>query len=197
MSEIRGTLELIRKRLDQSLQAADPRSEAWVILSNIVDQGGNPYEAAKDKIVMFLANIQREVTVSTYNPNVAVAGGGYAVVAPPLYIDLYLLFYANFYDGGYTQGLGAISRTISFFQQNPWFTPSNLPGLDPAIEKLAFEMVNLEPVELNYLLGLTGSKYLPSVYYKVRMIPFQAGAIGAQVQGVQRLQAPGGLEEQG
>jgi hypothetical protein len=191
MSEIRGTLELIKRRLNQFIQNADPRPEEWVTLSNLVDQNGSPYEAAKDKIVMFLANIQREITISTYNPNVATASGSYAVVAPPLYIDLFLLFYANFYDQSYPQGLGAISRTISFFQQNPWFTHDNLPGLDPAIDKLFFEMTNMEPVELNYLMGLTGSKYLPSVYYKVRMIPFQAGAMQAQVSGVQGVQAPG------
>jgi Pvc16 N-terminal domain len=191
MSEIRGTLELIRRRLNQFIHGADPRVDQWVILANLVDQNGTPNEAAKDKIVMFLANIQREVTISTYNPNVPTASGTYAVVAPPLYVDLFLLFYANFYDHTYHQGLGAISRTISFFQQNPRFTHANLPGLDPEIEKLYFEMVNLEPVELNYLMGLTGSKYLPSVYYKVRMIPFQAGATQAQVSAVQGVNAPG------
>ena len=146
---------------------------------------------------MFLANIQKEVTISTHNPNAAVAGGGYAAVAPPLYIDLFLLFYANFYDNRYAQGLGAISKTISFFQQNPWMTASKLPGLDVAVEKLSFELTNLEPVELNYLLGLTGSKYLPCVFYKVRMIPFQAGAIEAQVREARGIEAPGAPEARG
>lgn len=191
MSDLRGTLELVRRRLNQFIHAADPRPEDWVILSNLVDHSGNPHEGAKGKIVMFLANIQREVTISTYKPNVPVSRGRYAVVASPLHIDLFVLFYANFYDSTYIQGLEAISRTISFFQQNPWFTKESLPGLDPAIEKLSFELVNLEPVELNYLMGLTGSKYLPSVYYKVRMIPFQAGAIQQQRRGVRGIQPPG------
>jgi hypothetical protein len=196
MSEIRGTLELVRRRLDQALQAADPRPEEWVILSNISDHNGNPYEGAKDRIVIFLANIQREVAFSTYTPSVPVAGGSYAAVAPPLYINLFLLFFANFYDRTYTQGLEAISRTISFFQQNPCFTRESLPGLDPAITQLSFELTNLEPVELNYLMGLTGSKFLPAAYYKVRMIPFQASAIQRQARGIEGVQTSAGPEEQ-
>src|SRR5436853_173538 len=116
---------------------------------------------------MFLANIQHETAISTYNSTVpAKSGGGYVVVTPPLYIDLFVLFYANFLNNNYREGLGIISRTISFFQQNPWFTHANLPDLDPIIDKLTLEMTNLDVTDLNYLMGLMGTKYLPSVYYK-------------------------------
>jgi hypothetical protein len=189
MSDIAGPLEMIRKRLNEFIQNADPRHDPWVILANLVDHGGTPYEPAQGKVVMFLANIQRETAISTNNPNVpARSSESYAVVAPPLYIDLFLLFVANFEGPHYTQGLGAISRTISFFQQNPWFNHENLPGLDPAIEKLVFQMTNLEPLDLNFVMSLAGTKYLPSAYYKVRMIPFQAGAMQAETPAVQGLQ---------
>lgn len=195
MSEIRGTLEQIRKRLNEFLWTASPRQDDWVILSNIVDHNGQPYEEAQEKVVMFLAGIQKETAVSSYNPNAAVSGNKYAVVAPPLYIDLFVLLYANFSGKNYAEGLSAISRTISFFQQNLWFTHDNLPGLDPRIDKLTFEMTNLDPTDLNYILGLTGAKYLPSVYYKVRMIPFDSEAMQAQVPAVQGVQAPGEIED--
>jgi len=95
-----------------------------------------------------------------------------ALIPPPLYIDLYVLFYANFAERNYAEGLDAISRTISFFQQNPRFTRDNLPGLDPAIDKLTFEFFNLDLQTQSRLMESMGAKYLPSVYYKVRMIPF-------------------------
>jgi Pvc16 N-terminal domain len=196
MSEIRNTLEQVAKRLNEFIRNAAPRQDDWVILSNVVDQQGNPYEEAVDKIVMFLAGIQKEVTVSTYNPNVPVAGNSFAVVSPPLYIDLFILFYANFSGKNYREGLTAISRTITFFQQNLWFTPATLPGLDPRIDKLTFELTNLDPIDLNYILGLTGAKYLPSVYYKVRMIPFVSDAMQAQSPAVQGLQNPSDLSDQ-
>lgn len=195
MSEIRGTLEQIRKRLNEFLWTASPRQDDWVILSDIVDPSGQPIQEAQEKVVMFLAGIQKETAVSTYNPNVPVAGNRYAVVAPPLYIDLFVLMYANFSGKNYAEGLSAISRTITFFQQNLWFTHDNLPGLDPRIDKLTFELTNLDPVDLNYLLGLTGAKYLPSVYYKVRMIPFESDAMQAQVPAAQGVQAPGEVQD--
>lgn len=195
MSEIRGTLEQIRKRLNEFLWNASPRHDDWVILSDIVDQSGQPIQEAQEKVVMFLAGIQKEIAVSTYNPNVPIAGNRYAVVAPPLYIDLFILLYANFSGKNYKEGLSAIQRTITFFQQNLWFTHDNLPGLDPRIDKLTFEMTNLDPVGLNHLLGLAGAKYLPSVYYKLRMIPFESDAMQAQVPAAQGVQAPGEVQD--
>ncbi len=188
MSTILTTLELIRQKLNEFFKAADPRNEDWVILSNIVDQEGHPYEQAKDKVVMFLANIKHETIISTYNPTVPVSNNQYAIITPPLYIDLFVLFFANFSEKNYTEGLGVISQTLSFFQQNPWFTQENLPGLDPEIDKLTFEMVNLEMTDLNYLMGMIGAKYLPSVFYKVRVIPFRGAAIQGLSPAVKGLQ---------
>src|SRR6185295_4731012 len=145
MSEIRGTLEQIRKRLNEFLWNAAPREDEWVVLSNLVDAQGQPLETAQDKLVMFLANVQRENVISTYNPNVPVAGNRFAVTAAPIYIDLFLLFYANFSGKNYAEGLSALTQTIIFFQQNLWLTHDTLPGLDPRIDKLTFEMTNLDP----------------------------------------------------
>jgi Pvc16 N-terminal domain len=191
MSDIQKTLELVRARLNEALRNALPRDEDWVVLSNLVDPEGRHYEGTKDKLVMFLANIQHETTISTYTRTQPAEGDRYAVVAPPLYVDLFLLFMANFYDRNYAEGLGLISRTIAFFQQNPWFTPDSLPGLAPEITKLQFEFNNLEMTELNYLMGLAGVKYLPSVYYKVRLLPFASDALLAEVPGVSGLRTPG------
>jgi hypothetical protein len=178
MSEIRGVLEEVRTRLNEYIAAAHPRPDEWVILSNVVDQGGQPYEAAKDKVVMALVNICREDTVSTYNAFAPAArGDAYVEHAPPLYVDLYVLFYANFFDLTYTEGLSAVSHVLSFFQQNPVFTRKNLPALPREVDRLTFELFSLDTVELNYVLGMLGAKCLPSAYYKVRLIPFQSGAM--------------------
>ena len=195
MANIQTTLELVRRRLNEFFRNAEPRTEDWVILSDIADHEGHPHEDAKNKLVMMLANIQHETIVSTYNPTVPAGGNRYSVVAPPLYIDLFVLFFANFYGKHYPDGLGVISRTISFFQQNPWFTHQNLPGLDPVIDKLTFEITNLDLVDLSYLMGMIGAKYLPTVYYKVRMIPFRGEAIQGEVPAVQGYQSPGEIDD--
>jgi len=165
---IQPTLELVRQKLNENLIDADPLNQYPVVLSNIMDHEGNPFEGARDKIVMFLANIQRESTVRNLPAKLVDADSA----APSLFINLFVVFLANYQDANYPAGLGMISRTIGFFQQNPLFTQGNLPGLDPAIDQLIFEMENLELAELSYLMNMIGATYLPSVYYKVRMIPF-------------------------
>jgi hypothetical protein len=192
MAVIQTTLELIRRRLSDTLKVADPSGEDWVILSNIVDQTGQPFPNAQDKLVMCLANIQHETIISTYQRGVPVENERFAVLPPPLYIDLFVLFYANFAERNYAEGLGMISRTIAYFQQNPWFTRDNLPAMDPVIDKLTFEFSNLDLMSLNYLMGIMGVKYLPSVYYKVRMIPFRGDVVQEQVPAAEGLRSAEG-----
>lgn len=171
MPAISTTLELIRQKLNGFLQRAAPENQEWVILTNLVDHEGNALEQTKNRVVMSLIHIRPENRVSTYDPVVPSHTSAVAW-APPLYIDLYVLLYANFSDKNYQQGLVMISETISFFKQNPSFTDENLPGLDAVTNKLTIEMVSLDFADLNYLMGLLGVKYLPSVYYKIRLIPF-------------------------
>ena len=156
MSKLLHTLELIRGQLDTYFQNADPRQEEWVVLANLVDPSGQPNSGANDRVVLFLAGITRETTVSTYQRTVPVADQTYAVVTPPLYVDLHLLVYANFYDRKYPVGLAMISGVLSFFQQYPYFNHQNLPDLDPSIEQLTFEIVNLGPHELAQVMALAG-----------------------------------------
>jgi len=188
MDQIGKTLDLIKIKLNQYFNNIHRENEEWTIVSNIVKQDGSLYENAKDKVVIFLTNIQHETIVSTYNKNMPVNDQRFAIVAPPIYINLYVLFYANYYDGNYRDGLMMLSGTISFFQQNPTFTQANLPGLESNIDKLTFEMVNMDLTERSYLYGLIGSKCLPSVLYKVRMIPFISNELQGQAPAVQGLQ---------
>ncbi len=187
---IQGSLELISTRLNDYFQVADSSPDGWVILSNLVDQDGQMYDETKNKVIIYLANLQQDTTISTWNASTAVKGNRFAQGQPPIYINIYLLFYANFSGKNYSQGLGMISKTIQFFQENPFFDHDNAPGLPPQIDKLAFELTNLDAVGLSYLMGLAGVKYLPSVYYKVRMFPFQSRVVQQIVSAAQGYQLP-------
>ncbi|SRR5579859_2230325 len=194
MAIIDSTLTLIRDSLNNYLRNLNSNETNWVSLSNVIKLDGQPYEEAKNKVVMFLADIQHETSISTYQRTVP-ASGAYVAVAPPLYVDLFLLFYANFPDDNYIVSLRMISWTISYFQQNPCFTRSTLPALNPAIEKLTFEFMNLDATSLNYLMGLVGVKYLPSVYYKLRMIPFTSDMVQEVVPVAKGVGAAGAPQE--
>ncbi len=163
-NKIQTTLESIRSALDDALQQARPRDDDWVALTSFVNDNGVANAEARERIVMFVANIQRETTQFRNNK--------LDVAPPPLFVDLSVMFVANFGPETYPEGLGAISRTISFFQQHPMFDQANMPGLDPAVGRLAFELSNLTISEVSDLITLAGITYHPLVLYKVRMISF-------------------------
>lgn len=183
MSNIRNILEVICKAANEYLQNIERRSDDWVVLSSIVGHDGSINEAIKDKVVMTLYNVSRETTVSSYTA-ARPGADAFAIVKPPIYVNLHLMFMANFSDKNYGDGLAAISRILSFFQQNPCFTQANAPDLQPGIDKLTMDMENLTPVDVNYVMGILGTKYLPSVYYRLRLLPFDANAVQARTYGV-------------
>lgn len=177
MGMVDNVLVELQKSLNQAFQRSQPRAEDWVILSNLVDHEGKMVEDTRDKVVLSLVNIQHETIVSTYNRTIPAADGAYTVVSPPIYINLYVMFMANFLDRNYTAGLDAISQTISYFQQNPYLTHATNPNLSTDVDKIVMELANLDMMQVNYVMGMLGSKYLPAVFYKLRMLPFNSQAL--------------------
>jgi len=179
---IRNALETICALANAYLENLDPRADAWVTLTSLVDHSGQLNPGAHDKIVMSVYNITRETTVNTYNQTMSAvppagARDSLAVIAPPLYIDVHLMFMANFMERNYGDGLAALSRLIGYFQQTPFFTTASAPALSPEIDKLTLEFENLGPVDVNYVMGMLGTRYFPSAFYKLRMLPFVSAAM--------------------
>ncbi len=196
MSDLLQPLELVRQKLNEYLGNLDGREDERVILANVLDHDNRLFQETRNKIVMFLANIAHETTISTYRPTTPASNTEYVVHAPPLRINVWVLFYANFYDKSYTDGVTMISRTLSFFQQNRCFTHQNLASLARGIDKLSFDLMNLDVTDLNYLMGLLGTHYLPSVCYKVRLIPFQSDVVETEVPAARGYQTPGGVDDE-
>ncbi|AJP72399.1 DUF4255 domain-containing protein [Sphingomonas hengshuiensis] len=179
MPSIRHVLEVIRHMANNYMQNIDRRADDWVVLTSTAYHDGSINEHAKDRVVMTLFNITRETIVSSFTP--ARAGeGGFAIVSPPLHIDLHIAFMANFASNNYADGLAAISHILSFFQQVPNFNQANAPQLGPDVEKVTLEMESFDPVEVNYVMSMLGTKYLPSVFYKLRLLTFASPAMQAR-----------------
>lgn len=196
MDAIRNVLEIICQYANEYLQNIDRRPGDWVVLSNLVDHQGKINEDTRDKVVMTLYNITHETTISTYTA--AQAGqGGYAIVPAPLYIDLHVMVIANFIERAYADGLTAIARIISYFQQNPALTHDNAPQLDPGVDKIVLEFTSLSPVDVNYVIGMLGAKYLPSVFYKLRLIPFASSAMQARTYPARGASMASGTQDEG
>jgi hypothetical protein len=136
---LREALEFVRDKL---------RDQGGVSPVVLADMGKHP-----NTIVMSLCNMR-------FEPAARQTG----VVAPPLYIDLYVLFYANFLGDHYPEGLDALSSVVRFLQQNPAFSVE-------ALGRVSLEMVNLDLEETRNLTAMLGRVYLPSVLSRVRVTP--------------------------
>jgi hypothetical protein len=166
MDELRNALETIRDLADSYLQNLDPRSEPWIVLTNMAGPDGSLNPAAADKIVMSVCNLTRETGTGAFNGNDKLAYS-----APPLDLGVHLMFAANFDGNSYAAGLAVLSRLIGYFQQSPDFTRENAPGLASGLDRLTLEFENLSPTDLNHVMCSLGIRYLPSGFYRMRMIP--------------------------
>lgn len=179
---IRNALETICRLANTYLENLDRRGDSWITLTSLVDHNGTLNQGARDKIVMCIYNITRETTISTYTSTISTNSRGkspdsLAVVSPPLYVDVHLMFMANFTEKNYSDGLASLSRLIGYFQQTPFYDQTNAPSLAPGLDKLTLEFENLSPVDVNYVMSMLGTRYLPSAFYKLRMIPFVSTAM--------------------
>ena len=103
----------------------------------------------------------------------------YLKLNPPVELDLSVLFIAHKQD--YGTALRDLSSVISFFQANPVFDQEKNPSLNAAVlepnnkpwqlvERLVFTLHTLSFEQQNNLWAMLGSKYIPSVLYKMKMI---------------------------
>lgn len=182
MSDIlRTTLEAIRQVADAHMRAQVAREESWVALTSPSDLDGTANPFARDKVVMSVHNLTQETSVSTFSASVPGKTDDWARAPMPLYLNVHLMFAANFTPDRYADGLAALSRLIGFFQQHPCFTRDTMPGLDPQIDTIMLEFENLATADLHATTSLLGIRYQPSVFYKLRMLPFAAAPIQAAI----------------
>lgn len=172
MDLLRNALEAVRERLNAHLQHIDPRPDDWVVLTSLLDHEGSRNDAARDKIVMSVHGFSPETFLSQ-QPVATDRGRGAA-----LHLDVHLMFLANFADRNYPGGLGALSRVIAFFHQTPVFTPQNAPGLAAEIDRITLDFETLSPADVSGVMSMMGATYLPSAFYKLRMLPYGPAEAG-------------------
>ncbi|MBC3875302.1 DUF4255 domain-containing protein [Undibacterium flavidum] len=170
--------------------------EDVVVVSNLMELDGSLVPNANNKLVLMLVNIEKDTV--PYQSNPIRRGNDQRLLqhSAPLFLNLYVMLAANFGGGNYAEALKTISNAIGYFQQQAVFDRHNTPGLDVRIEKLILDIENLKIPDLNNLWSLLGGKYLPSVFYKVRMVTVDNSGVIGQVpvitQADQGVLAPDG-----
>ncbi len=164
-------LTFIANELNQYLKLRFTATKDKVVVANILNQDGSSTIIEDDRIIISLVNIEEEKHVHNNW-----AGGG---SNPPVSLNLYVLFSTTFKGELSSDALKFISIIIGYFQSNKSFSSSD--GLDSNVEKLSFEIFNLDISELSSLWAGLGAKYTPSILYKVRMIVIEEGMIDTDI----------------
>ncbi len=151
-----------------------------VVLCPIVNLDGKIAVKEENKLIVSLINIERD-------GHYQFTGKG---ETPTMNINIYVSFAAYFNVNNNAEALKFVSGVVGFFQGKPVFNPANTPGLNPAIQKVTAEIVNIPFSELGHLWGVIGGKYLHSVIYKFRSLNIEEDLIEDEIPIVSGITEP-------
>ncbi|MDQ3112378.1 MAG: DUF4255 domain-containing protein [Bacteroidota bacterium] len=162
-------LQYIVAELNRYFRVRFGLNENIVVLSGLVNMDGTPALQQDNKIVLTMLNVEQEKVVAT-NGNYQSSGDRTSKVNPPVFINLYLLFSGYFPGSNYAEALKFISGVITFFQSNISFAREDASGLPDGVDKIVFDLQKFTYQDLSHIWGMLGSKHMPSVGYKLRML---------------------------
>jgi len=181
---LRTTLEFIQKELEAYIveREQDPAhySNGHVVdLKSIVSPGGEVNLDDNFHITIMLVGLEEERREGKRPRYVEKEDKRILKLNPPVELDLFILFVAH--QSNYETALRDLSGVISFFQSNSVFDEQRFPSLNSTvldaenkpwrlIEKLIFNLYSLSFEQQNNLWAMLGSKYIPSVVYKMKML---------------------------
>ncbi|MGI8472439.1 DUF4255 domain-containing protein [Pectobacterium brasiliense] len=177
-------LEYLKERMNQSIKNVFDLSDDLVIVSPPVDLDGSKSSEIKNKILIFISNIEKDSFSKSYrqdnNPN----SNRIAMSSKPLFITLTVTVAANFSTNRYSDGLKILSHLLAFFNRHNSFTHQNSPDLPKYIEQINMELESIPGEQLNHMWGIFGSHYLPSCIYRVRALVPNSESILSQVGNI-------------
>lgn len=168
---IERVLSAVVAELNASLTArfgavASPRA----VLGPVPDSSKEP--APDNPLTLSLVRIEEE-RVRRSQPATRRRDEQVDILYPEVNLNIYLL--VSVQGSNYADSLKFLSTAVLFFQSHTHIDPSNCPGLDESIERIAIELCSQTFEEQNQLWGALSTRYIPSVLYRLRMITFQGG----------------------
>ncbi|WP_075187438.1 DUF4255 domain-containing protein [Teredinibacter haidensis] len=180
-------LEIIAARLNGFIsQRVDIDEDIVEIASPVSPDGVMPVEA-NDKILIFVANISKDTL--PYSRSCQTVKSGIIQSTEALYLNIHISIAANFHGNRYVDALSFLSMSIQCLHENPVLDRFIIPDIPTQLEKLIIEIENTDLNEVSNLWGMLGGKYLPSIFYKVRMLTIKPEGTVARVHTASNPQA--------
>lgn len=159
-------------------------AEDKIVVSGLMNADGTVAIPGENKIAITLVNLEEEKLQKLPSKAITNSFGNQNV---PVQINIYVLFSAYFSSNNYGESLRSLSLIMAYFQEKNVFTKSNTPNIDPKLEKLSIEIVDMSMDALSNLWSMLGAKYMPSVLYKIRMLHFDESAVREFRPGVSKV----------
>lgn len=182
---IRTALEFVKKEVEAYIVAReqDPNYTLGnvVDLKSIVLPNGTINVTDTTHVTVMLVGIDEERREGKRPHYLPTDDKSFFRLNPPVELDLFVLFVAHNKD--YETALRDLSDVVGFFQANPVFDATKYPALNASvskpdekpwqlIERLSFMLHSLTFEQQNNLWAMLGSKYIPSVVYRMKMLTF-------------------------
>jgi len=186
---IQAALSHLANQLNAYLKRTNNLTEDIVVVSSLIESDGSAAPHTNNKLVLLLTNIEKDTLPQSTTARASGFDGRALIGSRSVHLNLSVILAANFSGSNYAEALKFISKAIAFFQMQPVFDKHSSPDLDSRIDKLVLDIENLNIQDLSNLWGLLGGKYLPSVYYRVRMVAINPDNVLSQVPLASRPQS--------
>jgi len=191
-------MSLLLKQLNDYIVQADgtPGAPAQAVWGNIA-QLDRPEIATEldNHLVLSLVNLEEERALKNGRVSVKIGPNEFGYTNRPVYLNLFLLFAANYRN--YGTGLGRLAQVLRFFQGKQKFTFANSPGTGtPQTALMEFSLVmdllSLSLEEVNHLWGFLGAKQSPFAIYRGRLVVISDQRLLETGAAIQDLDVAGG-----
>lgn len=183
-------LNFLTSCLNAYMQRKYGAIDGCVVLSRLVENDGTSTEEATNKLVLSLINVEKDTLVQPFSSSGYNTSGQCSISASPIYMNLHIILAANYNGRNYTEALKILSRGMSFFQDYSVFDRQSNPEMPEGLEKLIVDVENIKIQEMNNLWSTIGTKYVPSVLYKVRTVALGGGYVSATPAAIRSQESP-------
>ena len=160
------TLRALELEINSHLKYVTGSNEELLVLSNIADQSGAKALQQDNIIYLSLLRIDEDKTINK--------SGGYPnnfKKGVPTLLVLYVMFTSSHSGNRYKDGIFLIDKIIGYFHENSVLKQTDIDGLPAEIDSVVFDLQNIDFREVSNIFSATGSKLMPHVIYKVRLLP--------------------------
>jgi len=170
-------LTLLLKQLNGHIAQADGSgagAPAQALWGNVAQLDRQEIATELDNhIVLSLVNIEEERVLRNGQTFTSTGSDRGVYANRPLYLNLFLLFSANYRN--YGTALKRLAQVLAFFQGKQKFTFANSPGaVSPAAAlaefSLSMDLMSLTFEQVNHLWGYLGARQTPFALYRGRLV---------------------------